>query len=717
MNERLKKIFGIFQVLLGIAAIPINAENQIDLSDEQKQSLAGKMPDTNLEELLGQLNAELKKGVEGNLEHKALQDQINALVKEMQLENEINAGDNDSKGLEAKLSAINAKVKEQEALINKLIKEDLTNATQVIQINKNEMKHTATHLFGTNKQWDAVENRPWNENAINGGLRATNFNSDHLPILQGDLEHFVRENPTVIESAFYDMIELPKQWSTRTGVIDIVSGATIVGDEIVQARAKGWSPKNKHKIDVEYGRIFDKKIDIEFDGQELQKFERTWIQSLQNLDGTHPWKMSFIGFLMTELIKNQRRDDRIATINGIYSDNGGGNDNPGLNIESQDGLRYLYFYFRDVEKKYRPFTNITYAGVTMTEPTEENIVDYVRGIIESIPEHFRKDPGLEIQLSNQMLLWYRKAAGLEYQLHTATDSGKMDYKYNYPIDYPNYIFQPIHDWTGSKFIAITYSKNVTLLEFRPEEKRKFTVTHEKRNTLMFADYKQGIMLNQVGIKTKPNDQFNFERQYVWSNACPIFDSNRTQTLYDNETGIINYHYKDIKVDKGWKTDIEDIDNIKAGMVITITGDIGLIADKFVKNNAKFTIDSDFNLKTGGTLTLLVKPDLTLRELSRTTGPVVTTASAITFNTAAIDANKGKEFVFTGTTTTAINDIINGVEGQVIKIFGTATAGVDVTFANVAGKISVLSAATVSGADKYLELVKVAGIWYEQSRNV
>jgi hypothetical protein len=143
----------------------------------------------------------------------------------------------------------------------------------------------------------------------------------------------------------------------------------------------------------------------------------------------------------------------------------------------------------------------------------------------------------------------------------------------------------------------------------------------------------------------------------------------------------------------------------------------LIADKFVRNNAKFTISSDFNLKTGGTLTLLVKPDLTLRELSRTTGPVVTTTSAVSFSTAAIDANKGQEFAFTGTSTTAVNDIINGVDGQVIKIYGTATAGVDVTFANVAGKISVTAAATLSGADKYLELVKVAGIWYEVSRSL
>lgn len=724
MNESLKKIFGILQIFLGISTIPISAENQIDLSEEQKQSLAGKMPDMNVEELIGQLNAELEKGTKGNHEQKALQDQINALVKEMQLENEVNAAANDPKGLEEKLSAINInrinlenKIKEQEALMNKLIKEDLPIAKEVIKLNRNDMKHTATHVFGTNKQWDAVENRPWNANVINGGIKATSFNDTHLPILQGDLEHFVRENPTALESAFYDMIELPSQWSRRAGVIDMVSGATIVGDEIVQARAKGWSPKNKFKIDVEYGKVFDKKIDIEFDGQELQKFERTWIQSLQNLDGTHPWKMSFIGFLMAELIKSQRRDDRVATINGIYSDNGGGNDNPGLNIESQDGLRFLYFYFRDVEKKYRPFTNITYGGVTMTEPTEENIVDYVRGMIEAIPENFRKDPGLEIQMSNQMLLWYRKAAGIEYQLHRSADSGKMQYDLNYPIDYPNYIFQPIHDWTGSKFIAITYSRNCVLLEYRPEEKGRFTVTHEKRNTLIFADYKHGIMLNQVGIKTKATDTFNFERQYVWSNACPILDLDRKQTLYDNETGLLKYHYKDIKLAKTWKTDIEDIENVKAGMVITITGDTGLVSQKFLKNNAKFVIGSDFNLQSGGTITLIVNPDLTLRELSRTAAPQVVSTSAINFNTAAIDANKGQEFRFTGTATTALNDIINGVDGQVIKVYGSATAGVDVTFANVAGKISVTAAATLSGANKYIELVKVQGIWYEVSRNV
>jgi hypothetical protein len=64
--------------------------------------------------------------------------------------------------------------------------------------------------------------------------------------------------------------------------------------------------------------VYRKKIDITFDGFELQEIENTWIRSLQQSDGSHPWKMSFIGFLLGELIKQQMLEIDIAQINGIF---------------------------------------------------------------------------------------------------------------------------------------------------------------------------------------------------------------------------------------------------------------------------------------------------------------------------------------------------------------------------------------------------------------
>jgi hypothetical protein len=90
-------------------------------------------------------------------------------------------------------------------------------------------------------------------------------------------------------------------------------------------------------------------------------------------DGSHPWKMSFIG-LLAGWIKQQMLDDRIAQINGIFVQSPEGDNMPGAAVNSQNGLRYLWYYYRDIAKKYRAFD----IGL----PTESNIVDYIETMIK-----------------------------------------------------------------------------------------------------------------------------------------------------------------------------------------------------------------------------------------------------------------------------------------------------------------------------------------------
>ncbi|MDM1514671.1 hypothetical protein HX055_18320, partial [Myroides odoratimimus] len=231
---------------------------------------------------------------------------------------------------------------------------------------KTTLSHSATHLFADTKSYNAFGNRPWNARMRDQGMSASSFNEKTtIPLLQGDMEHFVRENPEALFSLINEHYSLPSQWDYRAGVVDILADAGIIPAEIVQGRSKGWSPKNNFNITPEEGRVFPKKIDISFSGYELQQIETAWIRSY-NREGSHPWKMTFVYFLLGEILKRAMADDTNAQINGIYVENPGGDDKPGAAVNSQNGLLYLYHKFRDIEKKYRPFK--------IGRPTKENIV-------------------------------------------------------------------------------------------------------------------------------------------------------------------------------------------------------------------------------------------------------------------------------------------------------------------------------------------------------
>jgi hypothetical protein len=119
----------------------------------------------------------------------------------------------------------------------------------------------------------------------------------------------------------------------------------------------------------------------------------------------------------------------------------------------------------------------------------------------------------------------------------------------------------------------------------------------------------------------------------------------------------------MQVDRNWNTDIVSFEEYPKGLIVSITGDVNLSNVKNVKHNENILLagDADFNLKSGGTLTLYVQEDGKLRELSRTTGPVVISSTDATYSTATLDANLGTVFVKSGSGALTINNIINGVE--------------------------------------------------------
>ena len=711
---------------LGITEIP-TAEGKVNFEDDQKAQINKILGEEKAQEVVDALNKELADVAKQNVDNKELQAReaelkkvraevaamlnetsLSAEEKEKLLEGKEKSDDGD---INASLNALRAAQKKQNEMIKKLMADPEGDSPEaIVQKKITDMKHSNTHLFGTGKQWDAFENRPWNARLRDGGMKATDFNDEGtVPLLQDDVAHFVRENPQALESLFNDFAELPKQWSRRSGVLDRTSSGRIIPDEIVQGRKKGWAPKNNFKIAVEEGRVFRKKIDITFDGYELQEIENTWIR-MYNKEGSHPWKMSFIGFLLTELVKQQKLDDRIAQINGIYAKTPDGDGKAGRAVNSQNGLLYLYWMYRDVLKKYRPFH--------LGEVTEANIVDYVESLIKSIPEVDRKRPGLELQISTEKLGWYRKKAGILYQMHLSDDEGRTIYNKNHPVNHPNIIFQEIVDMTNTSFMAVTQSKNVEIMDYNVSEKGKFTVTHDKRDTNIFADYRLGIRLQFVGTKLLPGEPAGFEKQVVWSNDVPIFDSSVTVPAFDLGSGILEVNYTNMKIDEDFKTDIQAIEGAKPGQVIRITGNTSLAAAKNIKKNTELLLAQDFDMSTGGTLTLYVQPDGKLKELKRTTEPEVSSAVADSqFKDTILDAKSQSEFYYVGAASASLEEIINGVDNKVIRIYGSDTANVNFTVADVAGNVDVTADAVLATKADSIELVKLDGVWTEVSRTI
>lgn len=293
MFKNLVKTIGAMMVLLGFKAeadIPISAEKKaLDLSAEQIAKLEAHFGKDYAKKMVEGVNQEIKAHMENNMDIKAIQDEIDAIVKEKalakeEIEKDKEAGA-DSGDISKKIELLNkahtdekAKREELEATVKKLMDEGVGDKPDAIIPGKAGMKvvHSNTHLFADNKDWNKFEKRGWNARLRDGSILATDFNTDGtIALLQDDIAHFVRENPNALESLFNDFAELPAEWDRRTGVLDRVADGFIIPSEVVQGRSKGWKPKGDFKIAAEEGRVFRKKIDITFTGYELQEIENT----------------------------------------------------------------------------------------------------------------------------------------------------------------------------------------------------------------------------------------------------------------------------------------------------------------------------------------------------------------------------------------------------------------------------------------------------------
>lgn len=703
-----------FLSFLNLKEIPI-ADGKVAFTEDQKAKLSEELSESVLQKAIDAFN----KDIEENSKVEGISNEIKQMLAAMETPEEAAANKAKQKdpdasdgtsNVDTQLVALKAKMKERDNLISNLLAdaENDSPLERILNTNAKEiMKHSATHLFGEAKDFNAFDGRNWNQLAAGKTTTATDWTASdgaNIQKLNGDAELYFRENPKMIKSLHRDNFGLPSAWGKTFNVVDRITTGSITTADISQARKLPWLPKNKQSIQAEEGKIFPISIDIEYAGHLLSQIEASWLASF-NTEGSQYDKMTFVRFLLSELDKKARLEDRIASIKGVYVPTPDNATTPGSYINRQDGLLVQLWRARDVRKIYRSFK--------LGTPNASNIADYVNKLITSLPYEVRTANGLELALSPTHLTNYKNR--IENIHGTQTDyKGKP----TFPRDYPNIKFQEILELEGSDFMYITQTENHDILENRPKEKSWYRFGYDgKRSIFVFADYKLGIRLKHIGTTVKEGDPAAFKLQSVWSNDVPLFPADFFAPVFDDATGKINATFNQLKVDESWKTDITDINGLASGVIVKIQGNVDLASAKNVKSTGNISLGSNFDLSTGGTLTMIVLADNSLKELSRTTEPeVVTEETAVAYDSATLDASEGSEFNYVGTVALTITEILNGVQGQTVKIFGNAAASQDVTI-NTVGNIKTASAAVLKLETDSIELVLVDGVWTEFNRTI
>lgn len=601
--------------------------------------------------------------------------------------------------------ALTLEIKNRDAIVAQLMGEAEVDTPLERILNskaKAMIKHSATHLMSSNKTYDAFDGRNWNKQAAGKSTTATDWaDAVNIQKLNGDSELYYRENPDALVSLHRDNFGLPGDWKKKMNVVDIIASGTIASAELSQGRKLNWAPKNNQDIQAEEGKIYPISVDMEFVGHILSEIEASWLMMF-NKEGSQAYKVTFVRFLVSELDKRLRLEDRIATTKGVYVKTPDNANKAGRFINRQNGLFYLLWKGRDIDKKYRSFNIGT--------PTFFNIVDYIKDLIEAIPSEARN--GLTIYLSEQ---WLRAYKNRSEQIFGPNN----DYT-GYPTtpkDFPNIKFQELDDLSGSDFMFVTYPPNIEILENIPKEKSLYRFEYSLRKIYVFADYKLGIRPVHIGNKIKDGDPAAFKVQTIWSNNVPVFPSDFFVPVFDDTTGEITATFNQLKVDDAFATDITKISGLPAGTIVKIQGDTALPVAKNVINNANFDLTANFDLSTGGTLTMRVNSDLTLKELARTTSAPTSPAIApVSYIDGTLDAAEGSEFVYGASGALTITEILNGVNGQEVKIYGNDTAASNVTI-NDTASIEVAGAAVLALEADFVELVLVDGKWIEFNRSI
>ena len=729
MKIKLFKKVAALVTLMGAALgwkeeVPVENGKLKEFSEEQKELLKKAFgTKINLDEAIEAVNKELASikndAIEGDQKLIDAREEIKQMLKEHGLsqedvENLAKVEGVQPDALEEIKSMVQKFTQDTDAKLKKLMDEAVSDKPQETLKHKDSMEHSKTHLWGDNKnELNAFEGRPWNQRAAGHISKPTDFSaadSTEIQKLKDDVALYYRQNPTDVKSLFRDTTGLPSFWPRRTNITDKFADGNIVSAEITQARKKGWLPKNKQLIQPEENQIFPVQVDIEHSGFELQKIEASWL-NMMNKEGSQPFKMTFVKFLLQELDKKARQEDRIVATKGVHVKTPDNATIPGLAIHRGDGIFIKLWRAVNIDKK------VTFSLIG--NPTSANIVDYVKNLIDkNIPEEEKNNEGLVLYMSKSWLRAHVERKRVLFGLdNNYTGQELLEIE-----NYPNVKICALHDLEGTDCMFITYDNVIETYENVPGEKSMYNFDSLKRDLYIFADYKWGAGFTHLGTKTKDGDPDAFKVQTVWTNGLSPFkdsdDASRFYVrMYDDATGEIALPYKNITVTDDWATDITDLSGVPEGTIVRIKGNTSLAASKYVVDDGNITLagDANWDIKSGGILTLRANVNgATFTEVKRTVTAPTTPDSNVEFDGPTFDAGEGYVFNYTGGID-QFEEITGGVEGQQIVVHGSAAGAL--TFVDVAGNINVGAGAVLADENDNITLTKIDGVWEEVARTI
>lgn len=379
---------------------------------------------------------------------------------------------------------------------------------------------------------------------------------------------------------------------------------------------------------------------------------------------------------------------------------------PGLAINRGDGIFIKLWRAMFVD------TKIQMAQIGA--PTDQNIVDYTKSMIEkNIPKEEINNT-LIFYLSPTWLRRYKERKRVLF----GHDSNYTGAELEQIENFPNISFCTLADLEGSDFMFITYPDNIELLENVPGERGMYHMESLKRNIYIFGDYKWGSRIKHIGTTVSPTDPAAFKVQTVWANGNSPFPADFFVRLYDTGTDKVTLPYGNITVTDDWTTDITELKGGYEGQIVRIQGNTALSGAVNVKHGAtKIALagNADFNLKTGGVLTLRFDGTKFV-ELKRTSTPPVAPTADADFTGTVVDANTANKFVYKGASPKTLTEIAGGVDGQTVQIVGDSDTNT-ITVEAVTGHIALASGSAVVKDAKSITLQKVDDVWVEISRNV
>lgn len=695
-----KKIKAMVYTILGISA---ENKDPLTLTVEQKEKLDAAVKTDGFAEKFEARHNQTVKAEEDNIEALEAIEEFMAENTSETTENEDSeeevpdAEDQNNKTVASQVKVLTAKLasetkarKTAEANYSKLKASPEPDNPEIIKGNMTlTVQHSKTHLYGSNNSWDAFEGRSWNSQAAGlEGATATAWNTADISQLNEDIQDYFRKDPKKLHSTFMDGLQLPPHWKLISGVSDEYIFTTISTGEITQGLKIKWLPKNNAKFAPQKGKVRDIQIDIEFKGNELKKLEKSYLNNFFN-EGSTPFKDSFILFVVKELMKQARKEDKICFGKGVYFPNENA-DVPGSFLNNFSGVIKLILEARG--KLFKSFK--------LGTPTEENIFDYVKKFVEGLPHEIKILPDLYFYASPSWVRSYNEA-------RRRVKGRDQDFNGNimYVDGFSNVRLYSYDLLEGYDFMFLTTEDNIKGLTDKPGEDGVLQFEKDTRNTRAYGDYKLAAFIAMFGRKLIGVDANSYDNQLFFSNDVEALTDVYVPVPANQDIPSLKYHNSlMVGVNNTQATNITDFSDAIPGTKVYVLGNAEANYST-VKDGGKISlIDGDCVLTKNTLLVLYVKADGTFQELERKkTGVQITEEAAVVLpaDTTVIDVSVGTRFVTSANTQpTAIVSISNGVTGETYRVEG----GSDTQATTIANSgVFVLSTAMTLGSGKFIEL--------------